>query len=120
MFVVKNTILMLDEMTRKLHDIDLVWNVESLGFLYEGINSKPTCGVALVELQVVLTDGSCVPHGTDLSRIYILFRVVEDYTTTEIYHVLDRADYKTDRVNIVILLVSNFMQTRGLILRLFD
>ena len=115
MFVVKNTMLVLDETTRKLHDGNLVWNARSLGFLYEGINSKPTCGVALVRFEVVLTDGSCVPEETDLSKIYILFRVAEDYATADIHHVLDRTDYKTDRVNIVILLVSTFMQTRGLI-----
>ena len=120
MFLVERDLLLLDEMTRKLHNKNLVRDAQSLGFLYKGTNSKPTCGVVLVTFLVALTDGSCVPDGTDLSKIYILFRVVEDHTTADIYHVLDRADYKTDHVNILILLVSPFMQTRGFILKSVD
>ena len=116
MFAIENKTLLLDQVTLESNNKHLVTYAQSLGFLYKDTNSKPTCGVVLVETCIVVTDGSCVPEETDLSKIHILFRVVEDYATTDVYRVLGREDYKNDRVNIVILLVSTFIQTQGFIL----
>ena len=117
MFIIGDRRRQLDRMTRQLYDPKLVKDAQLLGFLYEGTNSKPTCGVALVEIRIVITDGSCVPEETDLSKIHILFRVVEDYTSTDIYNVLRRENYRTNNVHIVILIVRTFMQTQGFILK---
>ena len=91
--------------------------IKSFGFLYELNSAEPFCGAALINVRTAITDGSCVPQGTDLSLIFVEFGLMLsflDHTLCDILY----PKYIQDRwnnVSLVLLLVSISTEIRGFI-----
>ena len=106
MIITDNNVAMLNQPTGKMFDGDLHTNTKSLGFVYDFKVSKYICGVALVGKFFVLTDGSCIPEGTDLHSIRIHLKAYAGFIDRPVYRVRTTIKIPNDRVNAIIATVS--------------
>ena len=104
--ITEYNVTQLNHLRGKMIESDFQKNAQSLGFLYNVRNSKFFCGVFLINTYLVLTDGSCVPDGTDFSTIKVYFQVYMECIDHPPYNVRQKFQIPNHIANIIFVLVS--------------
>ena len=106
MLITECNATMSDLITGKIINQIEDWRYKSLGFMFNVATSEYFCGVALISTSVAISDGSCIPNGTSLSKIQIHFRVYEQNIDRPNYGIRKRMKIPNDNVNIIFIVVS--------------
>ena len=82
---------------------------KGFGYLAQFGTTDILCSVALIDLETVIADASFLPEGTDISKIYAVFRQIFNPTKPQISF-LCMPEYITEEetnVTLVVLSVSS-------------
>ena len=119
MFLTDSGVIEQNQITGKTIETDFQNNTRFLGFMYNLAKSTFLCGVVLLEDRFYgLTDSSCIPDGSDLSELIIYFQVSKGPKRKPAYFV--RKEIKIPRVNVICVIVSDFIQILLRILESFE